>query len=152
LIGGLPSAVVHVPEQIQRQIVSLAEFVGRARTHVARDYQKQIVDVPEPESATRLGQQLYQLVRGLARLGHRTTVSQHDMDDMRRAALDCIPLARQHALGICRGRYLEATARSTRKYALDDLRELELIERGGDRPSTLGERLLREGGVRHVGH
>jgi hypothetical protein len=54
---------------LQVRIAALSEIAVRARTHVPRDgYSKAIVYVPEPESNTRLAQQLAQVAKGSALL------------------------------------------------------------------------------------
>jgi hypothetical protein len=145
LIYGLSAERIGVAAEKQEQIVSLAEFVERARTFVPRDYRKQIVGVSDPASPTRLSQQLCQLARGLARLNHRPSVSEMDMDDVRRVGLDCLPAVRRDVLSAYTDHSCGRIPRSTRSYAVEELKDLGLMDAGG-RLSALGADLLQRAG------
>ena len=142
----LPHGEIAVPGNMPEQIASLAEFIVRARTYVARDYRKQISEIPQPESPTRLAQQICQLARGLARLGHRNVVSEQDIEDARRAALDCIPAVRRSALSRALDQDRVPFSRAAEHYAREELRELELMD-SANRVSALGLDLLRAAGI-----
>ena len=76
LFDSLPEQEPTLPEEFERRIAALAEFVVVARTHVPRDGRtKEVIYVPEPEASTRLAQQLCQLAKGSALLGGREIVT-----------------------------------------------------------------------------
>ena len=128
LLKNLPNTGIVVPVSIQRQIVKLAEFVVRARTHVPRDYRKEIIYVPEPEAPTRLGQQLCQLAKGLARLQHRAVVTEGDLADVWRVGVDCLSASRRSIMTeLIGGKQADDLPRSSRSYAASDLTELGLL-------------------------
>ena len=77
-----------IPKEIQGKIAALTEIIVRARTHVDRDGTKKVVDVPEPESATRLAQEFAQLAKGSAYLVNRSIVDDRDFAIVRKVAFD----------------------------------------------------------------
>lgn len=144
LLGSSRSGDVDISDAIEHQLVDLAEFVVRGRTHVDRDGDKAVTADPEPESPTRLAQQLAQLAKGSARLSGRGAVSADDFKIAKRAALDCIPPLRRAVLqGLRTGDQVEGAA-ATRHYVTQDLQLLGLVDRDakGTKLSALAERLL----------
>jgi hypothetical protein len=130
LLTNLSDIDIVIDNEWQRRIVSLAEIAVRGRTHVHRDPNtKELQESPQPESPTRLGQQLCQLAKGSARLDRRGQVMAQDFTIARRAAFDCIPPRRREILETVavRGRAFEAKT-STARYDIQDLRDLGLLE------------------------
>ena len=132
LFDGLVSAEPELPETLKYRIAALSEIAVRGRTHVPRSgYNKEIIYVPEPESATRLAQQLAQLAKGLALLRGKTSVEDEDLRIVRRVAFDCIPPTRRKIIEA-----LDAGAKlaglgiplSTLRYAKEDLTSQGLLE------------------------
>ena len=126
---------VSLAEGDQYQIAALADFAVRARTQVPRQsYTKEILYTPEPEAATRLAQQLCQLVKGSALLVGKTQVGVEDLDLVRRVAFDCIPATRRQVLEQCikteggqQPPKLDLPD-STLSYCRGDLKVLELLD------------------------
>jgi hypothetical protein len=149
LFAGLPGAEPALLEGIQRKIAALAEFTVRARSHVARSAYgaKEITGIPEPESPTRLGQQLAQLAKGSALLDGRDTVNEDDYRLVQRAAFDNVLTTRRRLLqALIDGTALSTLKLrgSTQKYALEDLDALDLME--GPKLSELASDLLAQAG------
>jgi hypothetical protein len=134
-----------IPPPLQVQIAALAELAVRARTHVSRNAyssSKEIVNVPEAESPTRLGQQLAQLAKGSAFLVNRPEVNDTDLKLVRRAALDCIPPNRRRIFeALMEGKDIATLGLplSTRNYAEEELKALGLL-----RERSLGRKVLSE--------
>jgi hypothetical protein len=147
LFNGLPTGEPCLPESLKYQIAALSEIAVRGRTHVPRGYNKDIIYVPEAESATRLAQQLAQLAKGLALVMGRTKVCPEDLRVVRRVGLDCIPPTRRKIIdGLHKGAKLAdlGIPYSTLSYAKEDLGTQGLLE--GDSLSPLaGELLLKAG-------
>jgi hypothetical protein len=144
----LPDVNPELPPDTQRKIAALTEIAVRGRTHIPRSgYSKDIVYVPEPESPTRLAQQLAQLAKGAALLEGRDTVSEVDFSLVRRVAFDCLPPARAKILtvlihtGNLRDTGMPA---STLKYATEELEAQGLLANRSLSP--LCESLLVEAG------
>src|SRR5205085_2668719 len=72
LQAAVSDVLVRVPQfdplvsaSLRLRIAALADFVTRARTHIARSgYTKEMLYEPAPEAPTRLSQQLAQLSKG----------------------------------------------------------------------------------------
>ena len=127
--GPLPEDIA-VPEHVQERIAALAEFVVRARTHVARGSDKRLMYMPEAEAPTRLSQQLCQLARGSARLSRRPTVNEDDISLVFRVGFDCIPSIRwrilqSHINGMDPSD--DVIPKATKSYAQEDLASLGLL-------------------------
>jgi hypothetical protein len=139
LMKHLPECEPDADQSIQLRIAALTELTTHCRTHVRREgYSKDIVYIPEAESATRLAQQLLQLAKGSAMLDGRRSVSDRDYWLVRRVAFDCIPAVRRMILdALIGGAELKGLALppSTRSYAVEDLEALGILER-----SRLSER------------
>jgi hypothetical protein len=150
LMSDLPAIEPQIPRELQIQIAYISELTVIARTAVSRSSYgaKEITNIPEPESATRLPQQLAQLAKGSALLDGRAETSQLDAALVRRAAFDCINPTRSKIL---RGLFAGAKPKdlgvpgSTLSYAMDDLEALGLIEDRG--LSDLAADLMRKAGV-----
>ena len=116
---------------MQYKIAALTEIAVRGRTHIPRSgYSKDIIYVPEAESATRLAQQLCQLAKGSALLTGRATVAEEDYQLIQRAAFDSMPPARAKILNaLIVGQSLNdiSLPASTRTYALQELEAQGLI-------------------------
>jgi hypothetical protein len=149
LFGNLPEVEPKLPPDMSRMIAALSEFTVRARTHVHRSNYgaKEIESPPEPESPTRLSQQLAQLAKGSALLDGRDTVNDDDYRLVQRAAMDCIPPVRRKVVdALLGGAALQALKipRSTLKYAREDLEALELMD--GSALSETARDLLEQAG------
>jgi hypothetical protein len=156
LLSDLPNCDPTGDEIFQRRIAALAEFVAHARTHIPRDNQKHVELVPQPESATRLSQQLWQLAKGSALLDRRDTVNETDFAIAQRGAFDSIP-ANKRVL-------LEAVIRSgspndsglrrtTWHYAGEDLELMRLFARREDKSyflSDFAKATLDKAGIKHA--
>jgi len=135
LLGNLPNQDPRISTEIQRKIAALTEIAVRGRTHVPRNgYNKQIIYVPEAESATRLAQQLCQVAKGSASLDHREDVTEDDYRLVQRAAFDCMPPTRAKILNaLWEGKNIADMKMpgSTRHYATEELEAQELIAKDG---------------------
>ena len=148
LFGELKQIQPTVSDDLQHSIAALADFVTRARTHVARSGStKEILYMPEPEAPTRLSQQLTQLAKGSALLDGRDRVGDEDYALIKRVAFDCIPtLRRTIALALINGIALTPLARpATLTYCVEDLQTVGLLE--GRRLSELSLDLLIMAGM-----
>ena len=144
LFDSLPDIEPEVPERMSHRLSALAEFAVRGWSPVPRAStgDKAVIGVPEPESATRLAQQLCQLAKGSALLSHRSVVGSEDFAVARRAGFDSIPARRRTMLDwVIEGGKI-ARSPSTKKYDAEDLTSLELVR--GDGLSELAEQLLRQ--------
>jgi hypothetical protein len=130
LFEDLPTGDVIVPLPIQKQIAALAEFVVRARTHVARDQRKKLIYMPEAEAPTRLAQQLNQLAKGSARLRRSPDVEKEDVVLVRRVGFDCIPSLRARFIRHCieSNESPEDFRKATLSYVREDLQLLDLLD------------------------
>ena len=157
LLDSLPRENPELPETIRHSLASLGDLVARGRTEITRSSygNKEIIDVPQPEGATRVTQQLAQIARGSALLGGRTVVDGADLQVARRVALDSLPRARRRVLdGFIAGSSSLAPAlpASTKLYAQEELAALGLLDssrnalRHGYRLSELARRLLVDAG------
>ncbi len=147
LLQHLPSTDPALPTGTEEQLASLAEYVARARSHVARDgYNKQVQYLPEPEAATRIAQQLAQLAKGSALIAGRSEVCVEDYALAKRAGLDSIPPIRRKILdALLLGQGIEhfGIPRQTADYAMQDLQLLGLLEKrkGEFIPTELAQEL-----------
>jgi hypothetical protein len=128
LLTGLPSGEIEIADTWQDRIVKLAEIAVRGRTNVNRNsVTKEIEDEPQPESATRLAQQLCQLAKGSARLDGRNTVTQLDFDLVKRVAFDCLPPRRKEILVAAANKRPIRSKSSTTHYDCQDLEAVGLL-------------------------
>lgn len=139
---------VMTPDLEEEQIPALGDFIGYCRTQLVRDSRgsRDIIDVPEAESATRISQQLCQLSKGSALLDRRATVNQEDYALVKRVAFDCLPPARRKVLEAliyylnpqqeehCASAQKERDSlpESTRRYATQDLKALGVLTESGE--------------------
>lgn len=90
-----PQAAPIIPEEIERKIATLSEFIALARTYVERDgLSREASGVPVTEGNTRLPQQLCQIARGSALIDGRSEANDADYRLVCRAAFDSLPPAR----------------------------------------------------------
>jgi len=150
LLKRLPEAEPTLSYERQVRIAALTEVVVRGRTHVPRSgYDKQIIYIPEAESATRLAQQLAQLAKGSALLGERAEVDDGDLQLVRRAAFDCMPPMRKALLeAVMRGEDPKGLGfpNTTLHYLKEDMELQGLLEKGKGL-TDLARDMLREAGV-----
>ena len=149
LINHLPQVEPLLPDPLQQRIAALTEIAVRGRTHVPRSgYSKDIIYVPEAESATRLAQQLAQLAKGSALICGRQVVSEDDFNFVRRVAFDCLPPTRREIFEcLMARRELKDlnTPGSTLSYAVEDLETQKLIEKR--KLSSYAVQLLKQAGL-----
>jgi hypothetical protein len=149
LFSGLAKIEPELSNELRVAIANLTEVAVRGRTHVPRvGYSKEIIYVPEPESATRLAQQLAQLAKGAALIAGRDRVETTDYKIVQRVALDCIPPSRRKILDALRqgGKASDAALpRSTLSYAKEELEAHGLMQ--GDGLSELALTHLSEAGL-----
>jgi hypothetical protein len=149
LINHLPQVEPLLPDPLQQRIAALTEIAVRGRTHVPRSgYSKDIIYVPEAESATRLAQQLAQLAKGSALICGRQVVSEDDFNIVRRVAFDCLPPTRREIIEcLMARRELKdlKTPGSTLSYAVEDLETQKLIEKR--KLSSYAVQLLKQAGL-----
>jgi hypothetical protein len=143
-----------LPHSLQIRVGALAEIAVRGRSQVQRDgYDKEIVAIPEPESPTRLAQQLAQLAKGSAALDKRESVDDADLTLVRRVAFDCIQTIPRRVLeaAIAKNNIdkLDIPA-STLHYAKENLALVSLLKRGALgslHASPLLESLAQQAGI-----
>jgi hypothetical protein len=149
LIENLAAIEPQLSTAIKHRIAALTEITVRGRTHVPRfGRTKEIIYEPEPESATRLAQQLAQLSKGSALISGREVVSDEDYQLVRRVALDCIPPVRRKILEtLISGGNTKDTRipASTLSYAVEDLEMQGLLE--DRRLSSSAVELLKQSGI-----
>lgn len=133
LLKGLPDVCPTTDTILQTQIAALSEITAKARTHIPRSgYNKEIIYVPEAESATRLAQQFAQLAKGSALLGARSEVTSDDIALVKRAAFDSMPPIRKAILqalvntGVATAKSVGVPG-STFTYAAEELALQDLI-------------------------
>jgi hypothetical protein len=149
LFANLPNGEPVLPPETMRNIAALAEFTVRARTHVPRSGygNKEMIALPEPESATRLAQQLAQLAKGLALLDGRDCVTGDDYKLVQRTAADNVPPIRRKILeAISSGKPPSTSGlpASTCSYHMKDLEAVGLVQ--DQQLSPLAWDLLNEAG------
>ncbi|MBI4454582.1 MAG: hypothetical protein HY644_01645 [Acidobacteria bacterium] len=123
-----------------RRIAAIAEVVSLSRTHVFRNSygDREIEYVPEAEANTRISKGLAAIARGIAALNHREKVTEEDLQDAFRVALDCIPDSRRQVLvATIAGKAIDSLPlpRTVRERAIEELRELRLLTK--DSPPKL---------------
>jgi hypothetical protein len=142
-----------VPAEMQRMIGALSEFTVRARTYVHRTGNKEVTDQPQPESPTRLAQQLVQLAKGSALLAGRSEATEEDYQLVKRAAFDSIPAIRRKVIDALMSKRQKHSdfglAKSTLSYVVEELEMLGIVANRKLSPEALN--LLREAHVRYEG-
>lgn len=117
-VHGLLSAMKTAPKPgidtaTKRSLPALAEIIAVGRTPVDRLKQDgEVIFDPNPESNTRLPQQLAQIARGSARLEGRDTVNDADIVVAQRVAFDTLLPVRRAVL--------QTVARSQRVFGSGD--------------------------------
>lgn len=112
------------------------DLVGKARTHVPRDWNSNISALPEPELPPRLTKQLKKICIGRAMVYRRESVNEDDVAFARRLALDTIPSLRRRAMEafldgpypIGEFRHALGLPERTTYRLVEDLEILDLIE------------------------
>ncbi len=149
VLNALPAFDPAPSPAFQAMIAALAEFSVRARSYVQRNSYgaREIISIPDPESPTRMAQQLAQLAKGSALLGGRAEVNALDHRVAQRAAFDSIPPIRRKLIDAwLSGMPLDSKSMpgSTRLYATGDLEAVKLAESGWF--SSLAQDLLKMAG------
>jgi len=135
LFEGLEGLDPVLPGHLEEsRIPALGDFIGHCRSPVVRNTGggREIIDVPEAESATRISQQLAQLAKGCALIDRRDTVNEADWLLVKRVAFDCLLPARRKVLD---AQIWDVTAdsdalpESTRRYAIEDLTALGVLQK-----------------------
>lgn len=138
--GGPPSTFF---DMYADPLTDLSDFVARARSHVPRDKQHNLLYQPKPEIGTRLGKELVKLFLSLADVRGKSEPDDEDLRTVIRVAEDCLPPNRLIILNYLRDRYFfiskpagtkEIAAGaglpvSTIKLALEDLHILGLVHK-----------------------
>lgn len=131
-----------VPADVERRLISLADFVALSRSEVSRDRQGTMQYTPSPEVGTRVGKVLKKLYIGIVMARGADAPTEDVYRIVRRVGLDTVPSMRGRLLEVLwsmRGN-LETTATigneaelptETVKVWLDDLRALRIVERSG---------------------
>ncbi len=142
-----------IPEDIERKIANLSEFIALARTYVERDgYSREASGVPITEGNTRLPQELCQIARGSALLDRRTEVNDDDYELVCRVAFDSLPPARAAVLrALIDGKSPHSLGlpKATIDRAMEDLQFAGIISVGpvGSQLLAAAENLLFGAGV-----
>ncbi len=129
------------PEQID-QLSGLAELVAVGRgVVVIKD--EEVVRTPDPEGPGRVAKELATLAKALAALEGRRVVTEKDVIDVCRVALDTLPQNRcKLLLAAVAQEEIDLTAiklpRRARERAYDQLHELELLS--SKKPLSLGSK------------
>jgi hypothetical protein len=137
-MAALPPLVPTLTETDHQTLATLADYITRARSGVERDgYRRELEYAPAPEMPARFGRQLASLARGLALVRHQATVTEVELKDVTRVALDSIPAVRRVVLKALlehEGDLSTTTLRQQVQFgtttvtrALEDLQSLELV-------------------------
>jgi hypothetical protein len=148
-----PQVAPRIPEEIERKIANLGEFITLARTYIERDgYKREAEGVPITEGNTRLPQELCQIARGAALIAGRSEVNDTDYGLVRRVAFDSLPPARVsvvRALLAGKSPHSVGLPKSTIDRAMEDLHFAGIISVGltGAQLTSIAESLLYGAGV-----
>jgi len=139
--------------QLRRGIAAIAELTVRARTYQPKDGPsgKDILFPTDPESPTRLSQQLRQLAGGNALLEGRSEITEEDFRLVRRVAFDCIPAPRREVLEALIQKRPVNLPHPSSFVARGDLVCLGLLNEGDYNLSELALTLLSEAGIQVEG-
>jgi hypothetical protein len=121
-----------LPDAMRRRIAAVAEITALARTHVFRSSfgKREIEYVPEAEANTRISKGLAAVARGIAALAGRTEVTEAELKDVFRVAIDCWPEYRRRLMqAILAGQDAQSVAmpRTMRERELEELIELGIL-------------------------
>lgn len=88
----MPKEMPVLPEEVKKEIISIANFSTMARSGVIREFsfKKEVIFVPAAEMPTRIVQQLSTVATGYLILNKGEALKE-DMETIYRIALDCIP-------------------------------------------------------------
>jgi hypothetical protein len=142
LFDDLEATEPAVPPNLEEwKIPALGDFIGYCRTQLVRDSRgsRDIIDVPEAESATRISQQLTQLAKGCALLDRRSVVNEDDWTLVKRVAFVCMLPARRKVINalikpsnVDAQIQCDALPETTRRYASEDLMALGILDDSGE--------------------
>jgi hypothetical protein len=132
LFRSAPKEPPVLSDEMRRRIAAVAEIAAIARTQVFRSsYGKREIEyVPEAEANTRISKGLAAIVKGISALAGRAQVTEPELQDGFRVALDCLPEYRRKLLGaVLAGQSVESVVmpRTVRDRELEDLRELGIL-------------------------
>jgi hypothetical protein len=139
-LAGRRKIIPTVTDDRLRELSIIADFITRARSGVERDSPGWgIAYSPEPESPTRFAKVMLSLARGVALANDHDHVGDHELDVVRRVALDSLPAIRRRILvalaaadepstTVDISTRVRAATQSTRR-ALEDLEALDVVTR-----------------------
>lgn len=131
-----------LPDPLFERLTSLADFTAKARSHVARDRNREIQYLPRPEVGTRLGKELGKLLLALAAIRGKAKPDDVDFATVSRVAEDCLPPNRLAVIKALREKPEGVRPIDTEKATglphgtadrtLNDLRVLGIVEHIGE--------------------
>jgi DNA-binding transcriptional ArsR family regulator len=132
-----PTTECAIPNSLQDDLVSLADFTAKARSSVPRDRNGTLLYRPKPEIGTRLGKELGKLLLALAAVREKPVPDVVDFATVRRVGEDCLPPNRLAVIAaLSRGprrpsEIIRATGlpHTTVDRTLEDLSVLGMVER-----------------------
>jgi hypothetical protein len=137
----------------RERVIALGDFIAYCRTQVQRESfgAREIMSVPEAESATRISQQLCQLLKGSAMIDHRPITGPEDWRVVRRVGFDCMPPARRAILdGLISGAVCGIKA-TTHRYAMEELTALGVLDELGQlSPRSIQQLRIFDGKKTHT--
>ncbi len=88
-LGPLEGVQIYMPEPVIDTIAALADLTAKGRAAVPRDgYSRQICYIPQPETPARLAKQFALLAKGIAVVRGRRTVTEKELEVIRKVARD----------------------------------------------------------------
>jgi hypothetical protein len=150
LFTNAPKEPPVLSDHMRGQIAAIAEVTALARTQVVRSSngKREIVYVPEAEANTRISKGLAAMVKGIASLAGRKQVTDAELQDGFRVALDCLPEYRRKLLkAVLAGQSVNSVAipRTVRGRELEDLRELGILTAASQFTDRIAELLWLSG-------
>jgi hypothetical protein len=147
-----PASDCAIPDSLQSDLVSLADFTAKARSSVARDRNGTLLYLPKPEVGTRLGKELGKLLLALAAVREKPVPDVVDFATVRRVGEDCLPPNRLAVIAaLSRGQrrpseIMRATGlpHTTVDRTLEDLSVLGMVERVKTPDGSDGWRLVSD--------
>lgn len=135
---------IELPTDILKALSAISSWVVRVRSGVIRDgFKKELIFIPAPEAPARLAKQLGTLIKALAVLAGRTSVTWDDYYMVLKVAFDVIPSNRmKHLIALCGETHMTSTTHIAQKtdysragsnIILEDLSALNIVKvkRGG---------------------